>query len=237
MRVMGCLCAGLLLLLSCSPGETGAEVPTGAVYYYDDGGLMPVYVELRPGEEVAALALAIVQPAPDGLSTDLTGDSIEDASRAEDVVTIDVGPRFLDGSDAEVEERAAQIVFALTGLEGVTSVRFEDGGSALAIAGDPGPLDRRDMRDHRPWIDVISPTPGATVTPRGLHIEVTLRREKEVEIELEASGQKYFDVLSSGTGVILVPRAIDLFGAGSITLSSVQGGRERAVTLPITFTP
>lgn len=241
-RLAGAL---LLVLAGCTGGseEPGTQLETVAtVYYFDDEALTPVNRDLRPGEGLEGVAQSMLEPAPEGLSSALSGVQISKVSVDGALITVDVGEGFVDASDDDVARRAGQLVYGLTTSDPEASVAFVSGAEPIKVIignGTPtdAPVARSDYDRFRPWLEILQPAPGDALATHSIQVEVALREEVDVRLKLEASDNKYYDVVRSGIGIISVPLDVILVGAGTLKVTALQDGVERSLEIPVTFNP
>ena len=233
----------MVLLVACTGSEQPAPSTSFAtVYYFDGDALRPVQRELRPGEGLDAVAQALLEPAPENLSSALSDIMISGVTVEPNAITVEVGDDFVAGTDDDIARRAAQVVYGLTAQDPEATVTFvTDSGPLTVVAGDgsdlQAPAQRADYERFRPWLEVLEPSPGEALTTNSIRVVVAMRTETDVTVRLEASDRKYFDVVRSGSGIISVPTDVVLVGGGTMTVTALLDGVERTLEIPVTFNP
>ena len=164
----------LIALLGVVVGSAGARsgaAPTVDVYFLQGEQLVAVK---RPGSTIRAAVTALLEgPTQPELARKLrsyvpSGAPLRSVAFADGVATVDLGERFAVGRDAEdLDARIAQLVFTVTSVPGVKSVRvLVAGGVPLGLF--PGfalsqPITR--ARATRPAVPAPTPVPQPGGTP------------------------------------------------------------------------
>jgi hypothetical protein len=205
-----------------STGTTGTESTPGndiqlRVYFLRDGVVAPVAREVPATQAVARAALEQLVAGPTAedqdldVSTDVPADTkINGITIADGQATVDLSHSFIEGAEASLSSRLAQVVYTLTQFPTVDTVAFEVDGKRLTTATDgtgaplQGPATRADYESLTPAILVESPMPHETVsspiTIRGTANTFEATFQVEVLDEAGVVVGKRFVTATSGNG-------------------------------------
>jgi germination protein M len=160
-------------MTEADPGdETTSATRLYEVWFADDDGLHPTWIEGKATTAVATEAVELLLDPP----ADAPGTAIPDGTRllginiAGGVATVDLSSEFeLGGGSHSMLMRLAQVVYTVTQFPTVQSVRFHLDGESVDVFSGEGivlakPVTRKDYEDLLPAILVESPRRHERVT-------------------------------------------------------------------------
>ncbi len=149
---------------------------------------------------------------------------------------------FWSGPPEEVRRRAAQVVFTMAAIEEGKQVTLLDGlvpGDVTGVDGEVlrQPLEREDLADLRPWIQVIQPVAGAIVG-QSVPVRVLSRGHRPLHASVTGGSGNIVPAIRLGpeggtVGAIPPDTSEDL----TINLVTRIAGGLRRAEVPVRFDP